>query len=540
MEATTIKVSVGKIISSTDRKYGGEGNIETLAQSIEQHGLIHPLAVKESAEKKGYYRVIAGRRRYEAVKSLGWKNVEVTVYADDADEAAIALAENVNREDMHPLDEAETFKRQQDEGKTVEEIAKYYSRSVSGIYHRIRLTNLIDGIKMMFRDGKLKITGAALIASLPHEDQEKFLKKYGEKTPNPWDISGFIHSVQKCTLEHIADKKCEKCKKRTYNTAPGLFEDFNSLEDVCFDGECYAKKWQDFIGGLIAKQAGESGETENNIILDRGIPEFISKKSKTVNIGGQEYNLLASGGHSWKESNKKGKTKTAWLVSRKWNGNGYGINVSRVSYEKSERQANDNNYAHHVENPVKDYMVDQLPNVNEENQKIIAEKVNEKYRGAWRLKSEIKESMLETIINKRLTEENKANLAAIYLTAEFSGEDESGKWCEIDPDYKDIVTAIFGNIGSFSAIPKEPLTQKIFLLIIALSVRTNDMPDLSDDDGEWAEAEKTMFWEFAQMSRDEYTALYKELLDHKIADVLKAPQESEVPGDGAKDPLEEE
>jgi len=163
MEAATIKVPVGKIISSTDRKYGGEGKIETLAQSIEQHGLIHPLAVKESAEKKGCYRVIAGRRRYEAVKLLGWKNVEVTVYADDADDAAIALAENVNREDMHPLDEAETFKRLQDEGKTVEEIAKYYSRTVSGIYHRIRLTNLIDGIKMMFRDGKIKLSGAAYI-----------------------------------------------------------------------------------------------------------------------------------------------------------------------------------------------------------------------------------------------------------------------------------------------------------------------------------------------------------------------------------------
>jgi ParB/RepB/Spo0J family partition protein len=527
MEAVTIKIPVGKIIFSTDRKYGGEGNIETLAQSIDQHGLINPIAVKEIKEKKGYYRVIAGRRRYAAVKSLGRKNIDATVYEDNADEAAIALAENVNRDDLHPLDEAETFKRQMEEGKSIEEIAKYYARTVSGIYHRIRLTNLIDGIKVMFRDEKINISGAALIASLPSEDQEKFLKKYENKKPNPWDISGFIHSVQKHTLKHIADKKCEKCKNRTHNTTPGLFDDYNSLEDVCFDGDCYAKKWLDFISTSIQK---DGGDTENNIIIDRDIPDFIPKKSKTVSIGDVEYAVLASNEHKWNETKKKGKTKTAWLVSKKWNGGTYSVQVTRVAYEKSERQTNPR--TSYAEDPVKDFMVDQAPEIDDENKKVIAKKLNEKYKDKWRFKREVKDAILDKIVFKKIEEGSDENLAALFLEEKFSGEDEEGHRVDIDPDYRDIITAVFGDIKSFAEIPKEPLTQKIFTLLIACSAQSHNLPDLDDDD--LGDAEQSMLWRFAGLKKEDYITLYKEILKEKIADIDN-PLEDDNEGENMSD-----
>jgi len=523
MESVTIKIPVGKILYSTDRKYGGVGNIETLAQSIDQHGLIQPIAVKESKEKKGYYRIIAGRRRYEAVKSLKWKNIDATVYDDKADEAAIALAENVNRDEMHPLDEAETFKLQIDEGKTVEEIAKYYARSVSGINHRIRLTKLIDGIKMMFRDGKINISGAALIASLPAEDQEKFLKKYENKKPNQWDISGFIHSVQKHTLEHIADKKCEKCKNRTHNTTPGLFDDFNSLEDVCFDGDCYAKKWLEFINTSIQK---DGGDTENNIIIDRGIPEFIPKKSKTVSIGGVEYTVLAANEHTWNETKKKGKTKTAWLVSKKWNGGTYAVQVTRVAYEKSEQQTNPR--TSYAEDPVKDFMVDQVPDIDDQEKKVIAKKLNDKYENKWRFKREVKDAILSKVIFKKIEEGSDENLAALFLEDKFSGEDDDGNKFDIDPSYQDIITAIFGELKSFAEIPKEPLMQKIFTLLIACDSQSHKLPDLDDDD--LGDAEQSMFWRFAGLKKEEYITLYKETLKEKIA-VIDNPLEDDNEGE---------
>lgn len=538
MEAVTIKIPVGKILYTTDRKYGGVGNIETLAQSIDQHGLIQPIAVKEDKEKKGYYRIIAGRRRFEAVKSLKWKNIDATVYDDKADETAIALAENVNRDEMHPLDEAEKFKRQLDEGKSVEEISKYFARPVSAIHHRIRLTNLIDGIKMMFRDGKINLSGAALIASLPNEDQERFFKKYENKLVNQYDISGFIHSVQKNSLEYVADRKCEKCKNRTHNTLPGLFEGYNSLQDVCFDGDCYAKKWQDFIGGFIANL---EGDTENNIILDRGVPEFVSKKTKTITIGGIEYNLLPANGHTWDETKKKSKAKTAWLVSRKWNhaDGSYSIQVSRVAYEKVETVTVTR--SGYEENPVKDFMIDQAPDINEENQKAVAEKVKEKYQSKWRFESSVKEAILDKIITKRIIEGSKENLAALYLEKTFSCDDDDGNYYEIDPDSRNFITSVFGDIKSFSEIPIEPLTQKIFLSLIIADAGTNSIPGLNADDDDWARMERSIFWKFTGMTREEYITLFKETVKQKIAAIDEAPnnepvQEETGAGDGVQEP----
>jgi ParB family chromosome partitioning protein len=157
METVIIKAPMGKIEFTSDRTHGGEGNIETLAQSIKALGIIHPPAAKELADNKGHYRIIAGRRRCAAAKLLGWKSIEIIVHPAKADEEAIALAENVNREEMHPLDEAERFRREMDSGKSAEEVARYYARSVSGIHQRVRLTNLVDGIKTMFRDGKMNL-----------------------------------------------------------------------------------------------------------------------------------------------------------------------------------------------------------------------------------------------------------------------------------------------------------------------------------------------------------------------------------------------
>ena len=518
METVTIRVPIGKVISSTDRKYGGEGNLETLAKSMETHGLIHPPAVKETPDNKGHYRVIAGRRRHAAAKLLGWKNIEVTVYPEKADDEAIALAENVNREDMHPLDEAETFKRQIEAGKSVEEVAKHYARSTSGIHQRIRLTNLIDGIKTMFRDGKINLSGAALIASLPEEDQEKFFKKHGEKNVDNWEVKNFLGSVRRSPLQHILDKECGKCKKRTHNTTPGLFDDFHSLEDVCFDGDCYAKKWQSLIAGLIAEQSGETGK---NIIFGNGIPQFYSKKATSVTIGGEEHTLLSANKYAWKVTNKKGKANTAWLVSLVWSSGSYKLKASRVSYEELKRQSY-NSYSTPLD-PVKTFMVDQLPNLTQEEQKAVAEKVEKKFQSSWQFKNGIKEALLDTIIEKMLQEKSKENLAAMYISEKRGGEDDEGNWHEFDPDYQSLFDKIFGSSGitKLSDIQSNPMLEKVFMFLIATGLRTNDLPDLDDDDEEWAQTEQSLFWKFAQIDKELYLQLYREILDEAVSSAIR-------------------
>jgi hypothetical protein len=98
-EETFISVPVGKIISESNRKHGGMGNIDVLAESIKVEGLISPPTVVDCGD--GTYRIVAGRRRIEAVRQLKWKEVMVRVVAEaDADRLeSIGLSENVNRQD---------------------------------------------------------------------------------------------------------------------------------------------------------------------------------------------------------------------------------------------------------------------------------------------------------------------------------------------------------------------------------------------------------------------------------------------------------
>ena len=539
MEAKTIKVPVGKVMSSTDRKHGGEGNIETLAQSIKEHGLIHPPAVKEVPEKEGYYRVIAGRRRFEAVKSLGLKNIEVTVYPAKSDDEAIALAENVNREDMHPLDEAETFKRQMDAGKPIEEIAKHYARSVSGIYQRIRLCDLIDDIKTMFRDGKINLSGAALIASLPEADQENFFKKYGAENGEvgKWTITEFIRKAQKLTIKYFAALYCGKCKKRTFNTTPGLFDDYSCLEDVCFDPDCYMQKWQELIRILIAEQ---SGETEANITFGRGIPPFYPKNSKSIVLGEKEYTIFPQNGYNYSETKKKAKSKTAYQVSLRWHmsSDTDTLEVKRVSYEKQER-TNYGSYNSEPADPVKQYMIDQLPGIEVENRKDVAQKVGAKYRWYGHLENAIKKSILDFVIEKRKKQGATPDLAPLYLSYEFSGTDREGKLHPIAPEHKKNVEDIFGPISSFYDISVDPKDLNIFLLLVITNLSTSQLPDINDNDNQWEKAEKSLFWHFAQISRDEYLQMYRERLSALVAEAVSGDTPSEETDDEDGEEAEE-
>jgi len=531
-----IRVPIGKIEFTTDRAYGGEGNIETLAQSIDAVGIIHAPAVKELKDKKGHYRIIVGRRRYLAAKHLGWKSIDVRLYPEKADDEAIALAENVNREDMHPLDEAEKFKREIDSGKTAEEVAKYYARSVSGIHQRVRLCKLIDGVKTMFRDGRMNLSGAALIASLPEEDQEKFLKKYGEKKADKWEITNFLGTVLRFKIKHIADNKCAKCKNRTYNSTPGLFEDYSGLEDVCFDQECYAGKWENLIGKLIAEQ---DGKTDSKIILNRGIPDFLPKKTKAVTIGDVEYELLSQSGYSWDETKKKGIENTAWLVSLEWfqSSGSYGVKVSRVKYEVCEKQSYRPSSPEPTD-PVHKFMIDLLPDIAPDEKKDIAEIMQKKHEYPYSFFRQVSERLLEEIIDRRLRREDKESMTALYLAAKLGTTDREGNWHEIDPDYQGLFDLVFETEFKLSQIPNEPWVENIFRLLIAIDMETNDLPELRDDEADWKRHENTVFWRFVQMTREEYIALYQRILTEAIRAEVNAPEK--VDEQPQEEPKEEE
>lgn len=284
------KIAVADILSVSNRKYGGMGGIDVLAKSIEALGLIEPLTVKRGG---GKYRVIAGRRRLEAVKKLGWQTVPAVILPEDTPEGTveeIALAENINRLDMHPLDEAETFKKCFDSGKSVEEIAQYYDRSTSGIYHRIRLNGLIDELKTMFREGNLTITGASVLAGISPEQQQAFYKQCGAAADVDRDeIYAFIRNIQQKRFVSFVDcAQCAACKTRTCYNGNSLFEEYASYDDVCLDSRCYAERVTEKIVRAITKeiQETEAGDAINTVVLSAGAAEYFDEYTDSITVDG--------------------------------------------------------------------------------------------------------------------------------------------------------------------------------------------------------------------------------------------------------------
>lgn len=270
-ERKTILVS--EVLPNLDRKMGGYGNIDTLAASIKEIGLINPITVRAGSWNDEFpYTIIAGRRRLEAVKILGLKEIEAVVYAEDEliSDEEIALAENVNRLDMHPVDEGLNFRQLVREGKTIDELSKTFDRSPAHIYQRMKLVDLTDNMKELFKEGGLNIVQAAKIASLPDEVQEKI---YDEISKDKWFNGNADYAIRRYAKNRLdfPCSLCKDCAKRTRYTDDNLFPELNNQEDYCLDHECYEKEIVKYYREKIEK--GVSNYSDLDFLCVNGIKE---------------------------------------------------------------------------------------------------------------------------------------------------------------------------------------------------------------------------------------------------------------------------
>ena len=160
------------------RKLFDEDELQVLADSIAQHGIIQPLTVRKA--ENGYYQIIAGERRWRAARMAGLRNVPVVVMdADDKTVMELALVENLQRQDLNPMEEAMGFKQLMDEhGMTQEQVAEKVSKSRSAVANALRLLNLPSSIAQLVTDGKLSAGHARAILVLKSQrDQEKAAQK---------------------------------------------------------------------------------------------------------------------------------------------------------------------------------------------------------------------------------------------------------------------------------------------------------------------------------------------------------------------------
>lgn len=154
------------------RKVFDPEELQNLADSIGEHGLIQPLTVREM--DGGYFQIIAGERRWRAARMAGLEEIPVLVVeADDEKAAKLALIENLQRQDLNPMEEAMGYRRLMDEyGLTQEEAAQAVTKSRSAVANTLRLLSLPDVIQDMVSDGRITPGHARAVMSISGEKQQ--------------------------------------------------------------------------------------------------------------------------------------------------------------------------------------------------------------------------------------------------------------------------------------------------------------------------------------------------------------------------------
>jgi ParB family chromosome partitioning protein len=146
------------------RQYFDPEKMEALKNSIKQKGVLQPLLVRKLGEES--YEIIAGERRWRAAQEAGLSIIPVIeITCNDEEALEIGLIENLQRDDLNPMEEAESFQRLIDEhDKTQEEIAFAISKSRSYVANMLRLNSLPEAVKILIREGKLSAGHARSIA----------------------------------------------------------------------------------------------------------------------------------------------------------------------------------------------------------------------------------------------------------------------------------------------------------------------------------------------------------------------------------------
>lgn len=166
---TVVKITKVEPNRSQPRKNFDEDALQELADSIKQFGLLQPILVQDKGD---YYEIIAGERRWRAAKLAGLKEVPVIIRNYSSQEIVeISLIENIQREDLNPIEEAQAYKRLLTEfNLKQDEVAERVSKSRTAVTNSMRLLKLCDGVQQMIIDDMLS-TGHAR-ALIPIEDPE--------------------------------------------------------------------------------------------------------------------------------------------------------------------------------------------------------------------------------------------------------------------------------------------------------------------------------------------------------------------------------
>ena len=239
------------------RKHFDKKRMAELEASVRTHGVMTPILVRPNA--KGF-EIAAGERRYRASKAAGIITLPARVREmDDVMFLEVMTIENLQREDIHPLEEADGYRALIKTGKyDVDGVAAKIGKSASYVYQRLKLTDLIEATRKLFLEETITAGHAILLARLQPADQEKCLNNtadllYRYYSQDPKSVRDFSDSLKTnlyLDLNRAAfDKKqvdltkagpCTTCPKRS-GANPSLFDDIEA-KNICTDRKCFGTK----------------------------------------------------------------------------------------------------------------------------------------------------------------------------------------------------------------------------------------------------------------------------------------------------------
>ena len=185
-----IEVPLSRITANPwqPRKSIEEGSLDDLKESIRERGILLPLLVAEV--KPGEFQIIAGERRFRAAKFLGIPTVPVVVKkADEKDKLEVALIENIQRQNLNPIEEAEAYRTLKEKfNLTQEDIAKRVGKKRAAVANAIRLLALPQEIKRAILESKITSGHAKLLLGL-EGDKDKQITVFRKLVSDKWSVS---------------------------------------------------------------------------------------------------------------------------------------------------------------------------------------------------------------------------------------------------------------------------------------------------------------------------------------------------------------
>lgn len=206
---TDTKVKITKVEPNRDqpRKHFDEDALQELADSIKQFGLLQPILVQD---RKGHYEIIAGERRWRAAKLAGLKEVPVIIKNYTEQEIVeISLIENIQRQDLNPIEEAQAFKRLLTEfNLKQDEVAERVSKSRVAVTNSIRLLKLCDDVQQMVIDDMITTGHArALLSIEDKEEQYTIAQKIFDEKLSVRDVEKLMKNLRKPAKPKKIDDK---------------------------------------------------------------------------------------------------------------------------------------------------------------------------------------------------------------------------------------------------------------------------------------------------------------------------------------------